>query len=146
MPRNERTLPRLNPPWLNPPVRSLGEGEDLNDGLLRVHREGRDSDLEKLKRIAARAGFIQKRGAQKGEGSIRQLLEALIEEKAVVAHTEEQSLRTEVERKDVALQEQLLAKGLLNEIKPLSQRNLTPFNPIQVEGEPISQMILRTRR
>ena len=104
------------------------------------------SDLEKLKRIAARAGFIQKRGAQKGEGSIRQLLEALIEEKAVVAHTEEQSLRTEVERRDVALQEQLLAKGLLNEIKPLSQRNLTPFNPIQVEGEPISQMILRTRR
>ena len=117
------------------------------DGMALSHNFSTQiSDLEKLKRIAARAGFIQKRGAQKGEGSVRQLLEALIEGKAVVARTPEQNMLTEAERQDLALQEQLLAKGLISEIKPLSKRNLTPFNPIQVEGEPISQMIVRERR
>ena len=38
----------------------------------------RISDIEKLKEIAANAGFVQTRGPQKGQGSIRQMLEALI--------------------------------------------------------------------
>jgi len=104
------------------------------------------SDLKRLKRIAAQAGFVQKRGAQKGEGSVRQLLEALLEGKVVVARAHEQSTLTEAERKDLERQKQLLAKGLISEIKLLNKRNLTPFSPIQVEGEPISQMIVRTRR
>lgn len=44
------------------------------------------SDIEKLKEIAAHAGFIQTRGPQKGQGSIRQLLEALIDGRAIVSH------------------------------------------------------------
>ena len=42
------------------------------------------SDIEKLKEIAANAGFVQTRGPQKGQGSIRQLLEALINGTATI--------------------------------------------------------------
>ena len=42
------------------------------------------SDVEKLKEIAVRAGFVQTRGPQKGKGSIRQMLEALIDGKAII--------------------------------------------------------------
>lgn len=104
------------------------------------------SDLAKLKQIAAQMGFIQTRGPQKGEGSVRQLLEALIEGEAILLRTQTHSTSLAAERQDLELQQKLLALGLIREIKPLAKRRLSPFNPVQVEGEPISQMILRERR
>lgn len=103
------------------------------------------SDPEKLKQIAAQAGFIQTRGSQKGQGSIRQLLEALIQQQAVIAPPQ-QSITISAEQQDLALQQKLLTKGLINAIKPLPKGDLSPFNPVEVEGEPISQMIVRERR
>jgi hypothetical protein len=104
------------------------------------------SNLTKLKQLAAQFGFIQTRGAQKGEGSVRQLLEALIAGEAIILRTQSSNPSLTAERQDMELQQKLLAQGLLREIKPLANRRLAPFNPIQVEGEPISQMILRERR
>lgn len=103
------------------------------------------SDPEKLKQIAAQAGFIQTPGSQKGQGSIRQLLEALIQQQAVIAPPQ-QSITISAEQQDLALQQKLLTKGLISTIKPLPKGDLSPFNPVEVEGEPISQMIVRERR
>ena len=52
------------------------------------------SDIEKLKEIAARAGFIQTRGLQKGQGSIRQLLEALIDGRAIITRVSDEQIET----------------------------------------------------
>jgi hypothetical protein len=103
------------------------------------------SDPEKLKQIAAKAGFTQTRGPQKGQGSIRQLLEALIQEQALIAQRP-QNARVAAEQQDLALQQKLLNNGLISAIKPLHKGNLSPFSPVDVEGEPISQMIVRERR
>lgn len=104
------------------------------------------SNLTKLKQIAAQFGFIQTRGPQKGEGSVRQLLEALIEGEAIILRAQSSNPSLTAERQDMELQQKLLVQGLIREIKPLANRRLSPFNPIQVEGEPISKMILRERR
>lgn len=103
------------------------------------------SDPEKLKEIAAKAGFTQTRGPQKGQGSIRQLLEALIQEQAIIAQRP-QNAQVAAEQQDLALQQKLLNKGLISTIKPLHKGNLSPFSLVDVEGEPISQMIVRERR
>lgn len=104
------------------------------------------SNLEKLKEIAARCGFVQTRGAQKGEGSIRQMLEALIEGKAVVKPWCESDRLTKTEKQDLEFQQKLLAQGLIHEIKLPNRQGLSPYNPVTVEGEPVSQMIIRERR
>lgn len=104
------------------------------------------SNLEKLKEIAARCGFVQTRGPQKGEGSVRQMLEAIIEGEAVVRPVCEHDDLTEIEKQHLEFQRKLLAKGLIREIKRIDKSKLSPFNPIKVEGEPVSKMIIRERR
>ncbi len=43
--------------------------------------------------------------------------------------------------------EQLLAKGLLSEIvEPMTDDEDDEFEPIEIEGEPLSEMIIRERR
>lgn len=93
------------------------------------------SDPEKLKQIAAQAGFIQTRGPQKGQGSIRQLLEALIQQQAVIAPPPQNST-VAAGQQDIALQQKLLNKGLISAIKPLPKGDLSPFNPIEVKANP----------
>ena len=105
------------------------------------------SNLEKLKEIAARCGFVQTRGPQKGEGSVRQMLEALIEGNAAVTLTPPKTCEQDDEsRRDMEVQRALFAKGLIKEIKPIDKSKLSPFRPVFVEGEPVSKMIIRERR
>jgi len=104
------------------------------------------SDLDALRRIAAKAGFVQKRGAQKGRGSIRQLLEALIEGKATVKIAANEASLTDQERSDLELQQKMVEQGLLSTIQLRTKRKLSPFQPFPVDGEPLSSMILRERR
>lgn len=104
------------------------------------------SNLEKLKEIAARCGFVQTRGPQKGEGSVRQMLEAIIEGEVVVKPVCKRDDLTEVEKQHLEFQQKLLAKGLIREIKRIDKSKLSPFNPIKVDGEPVSKMIIRERR
>lgn len=104
------------------------------------------SNLEKLKEIAARCGFVQTRGPQKGEGSVRQMLEAIIDGQAKVVANEIPSTLTETEKQDLEFQQKLLAKGLIRKIKMPNRQGLSPFRPVYVEGEPVSKMIIRERR
>ena len=74
------------------------------------------------------------------------MLEAIIEGDAIVKPNCGNDSLTEVEKQDIEIQQKLLAKGLIREIKRLDKRKLTPFNPIKVGGEPVSKMIIRERR
>ena len=50
----------------------------------------------------------------------------------------------ELERKVL---ERLLAKGLISEIvEPMTDEEDDEFEPIEIEGEPLSEMIIRERR
>jgi lysophospholipid acyltransferase (LPLAT)-like uncharacterized protein len=93
------------------------------------------SDKKKLAQIAKSLGYVQTRG-QKGEGSIRALLEAIIEgEVVVMPRTRRQFSKRELE---------LARKGIVTLPKPGGE--LSPFQPIKVEGEPLSETIIRERR
>lgn len=47
---------------------------------------------------------------------------------------------------DLRLQKLLFDEGLLREIKPPRQRRIGDFSAIKIEGEPISETIIRERR
>lgn len=102
------------------------------------------SDLATLKRVAARAGFLQTRGPGKGQGSIRRLLEAIAAGEvnlnwgAAPSHAGPTSL--------IETQRLLLADGLISEVRVPDLSRLSPFEPVTVEGQPISQMLLEERR
>lgn len=101
------------------------------------------SDPERLKRTAARLGFIQTRGPEKGQGSIRQLLEAIIAGDAtVIVKPEIEQARARDEQE--AVLQKLADEGIIT--RPPHPGNLEPFTPIKVEGEPVSEMIMRERR
>ncbi len=105
------------------------------------------SNLEKLKEIAASPGFVNSRSAKKVKAVIRQMLEAIIDGEATVTPIEpEKCEMDEAYRRDLEIQHALLADGLISEIKPLDKRQLSPFRPVTVEGEPVSKMIIRERR
>ena len=53
---------------------------------------------------------------------------------------------TEEESIDLRLQKMLYEDGLLREIKPHRQRRIGDFPAIKIEGEPVSEMIIRERR
>ena len=53
---------------------------------------------------------------------------------------------TEEESIDLRLQKMLYEDGLLREIKPRRQRRIGDFPAIKIEGEPVSEMIIRERR
>ena len=53
---------------------------------------------------------------------------------------------TEEESIDLRLQKALYEDGLLREIKPRRQRRIGDFPAIKIEGEPVSEMIIRERR
>ncbi len=101
------------------------------------------SDPERLKRIAARLGFVQTRGHEKGQGSIRQLLEAITAGEAVVMVKPETEQAREADKTEAKLQE-LEQLGIIT--RPPTPGKLEPFTPIKVEGEPVSEMIIRERR
>ena len=106
------------------------------------------SDPEHLKRIAARLGYKQTRGSERGKGSIRQLLEAVITGEAIVIvkpvfeHTV--NAFDENERHEHAINE-LERRGVISR-RATRKGTLSPFNPIKIEGEEVSQMIIRERR
>ena len=51
-----------------------------------------------------------------------------------------------IESEDLQIQKSLLKAGLLREIKPPRQRRIGDFPAIKIEGEPISETIIRERR
>ncbi len=56
----------------------------------------------------------------------------------------ERTSEEELERKVL---ENLLAKGLISEIvEPMTDEEDDEFEPIEIEGEPLSEMIIRERR
>ncbi len=96
------------------------------------------SDKRKLAHIAKALGYVQTRG-RKGEGSIRALLEAIIAEKVVILHKEQ----TPSAHRYAQVLEEMAAEGLITRPKPGGVPS--PFNPVVVEGEPVSAMIIRER-
>lgn len=53
----------------------------------------------------------------------------------------------EEEKLELKVLEQLLAKGLLKEIvEPMTDDDDDEFGPIEIEGEPLSETIIRERR
>jgi lysophospholipid acyltransferase (LPLAT)-like uncharacterized protein len=93
------------------------------------------SDKKKLAQIAKSLGYVQTRG-HKGEGSVRALLEAIIAGEVVVVASERQRFR----KREL----DLAKKGIIT--LPKSSGELSPFEPIVVEGEPLSETIIRERR
>lgn len=101
------------------------------------------SNTEALKRIAARLGYTQTRGPEKGQGSIRQLLEAIAAGEATVVVKSEVACQREKDKIEAKLQE-LEQLGIIK--RPRVKGKLSPFKPMKVEGEPVSEMIIRERR
>lgn len=52
----------------------------------------------------------------------------------------------ETVNEDLRLQKALFEAGLLREIRPARSNKVADFNPIEIEGEPISETIIRERR
>lgn len=71
----------------------------------------------------------------------RKILDWLEEYKPTI---DEKISEEEIERKVL---ERLLAKGLISEIvEPMTDEEDDEFEPIEIEGEPLSEMIIRERR
>lgn len=103
------------------------------------------SNIEALKRIAARLGYTQTRGREKGQGSIRQLLEAIAAgEATVVTKAATKPARSEQEKQE-QITRALEQRGMLAR-RARRRGALSPFKPVKVEGEPVSEMIIRERR
>ncbi len=105
------------------------------------------SEPEQLKRIAASLGYKQTRGPDAGEGSIRQLLEAITAGEAMVIvkpEVVERAQQTRALARKEAILQKLEARGIIK--RPTRPGKLSPFKPIKVKGEPVSQMIIRERR
>jgi hypothetical protein len=95
----------------------------------------RIDDLPALKKIAASLGYIQTRGKDKGDGSIRALLEAIARGEIIVTRR--------VRRGDTAIAK-LAAEGVIEPADPAYR--LAPFKPARLDGEPLSEMVIRERR
>ena len=105
------------------------------------------SDVERLKQLAKRLGYVQTRGPHKGEGSVRQLLEAMIAGEVIAspAPRRRRLLENSPEARLEAITDRLAEKGLITQ-RARRTGHLTPFRPVKVEGEPVSEMIIRERR
>lgn len=97
------------------------------------------SDKSKLAQVAKSLGYVQTRG-HKGEGSIRALLEAIIEEKVVIL-PKQQAPNT---HRAAKVLEEMAAEGLIT--RPLPGGGPAQVNKATVEGEPVSVTIIRERR
>lgn len=53
---------------------------------------------------------------------------------------------SEAETEDLRLQKALFDAGLLREIRTARSGKVADFKPIEIEGEPISETIMRERR
>jgi hypothetical protein len=98
----------------------------------------RISDLAALKKIAASLGYVQTRGKEKGEGSIRALLEAVASGELVLIR------RTRTRNSHGIAIKQMAAEGLIEPADPTYR--FKPFEPIRIEGEPLSETVIRERR
>lgn len=86
------------------------------------------------------------------------LLEKVIEEVKLLAPEEQVKVREVIDsllplKNNLPTREEyeqhLLAKGIINRVPPRTgkrPKQLKDFKPIKVEGEPISEMIIRERR
>ena len=60
---------------------------------------------------------------------------------------EKEQSNEEIERREDEFERYLLAKGIISEIPPRNETDLDDdFEPIEFEGEPLSEMIIRERR
>ena len=96
------------------------------------------SDVTKLKQPARRLGYVRARGPDKGEGSIRQLLEAMIAGEVTPVRREPTS-----DANDAVLAK-LETEGLI--IRARASRAYRLVTPVKVEGEAVSEMVICARR
>jgi len=77
---------------------------------------------------------------QLADAEQKELLEWFEEHKPVDEKPSEEELETRVLNR-------LLEKGLISEIvKPMTDEEDDEFQPVEIEGEPLSKMIIRERR
>lgn len=67
-----------------------------------------------------------------------------VERKEVLDSLSEELNKTETE--DLRIQKALFDAGLLREIRTARSGKVADFKPIEIEGEPISETIIRERR
>ena len=103
------------------------------------------SDKRKLIRIAKSLGYVQTRGETKGNGSIRQLLEAIIAGEVTLTQATAPAAALSEAQKRELLHARLAQQGhRLHPAKRLGQ--ISAFRPVTVKGEPVSEMLIRERR
>ena len=99
------------------------------------------SNLAALKRAAHRLGYVQTRGPQRGQGSIRALLEAIANgEITLVSNKSEQVTENAA---DQALR-RIALRGIVT--LPARAGQPRPYRPAKIKGEPASIMLIRERR
>lgn len=98
-------------------------------------------NLDAIKQVAARLGYVQTRGQHRGEGSIRRLLEAIAEGDVYVTSAQENSV---AEDQIEEILEEMAMEGLIE----LAIPNYTFRNskPVKLDGLPLSQQIIADRR
>lgn len=99
------------------------------------------TDLAAIKRVARRLGYVQTRGAQRGQGSIRALLEAIA--KGEVALVPNKDTQSESDAVDRALSK-IAQRGIVS--LPVQSGQPRPYRPAKVKGESASEMLIRERR
>ena len=99
------------------------------------------SDLAALKRAARRLGYVQTRGSQRGQGSIRALLEAIASgEVMLVPNKEKQRSENPADR----VLQNIASRGIVTLPSHVGQPR--PYRPAKIKGEPASAMLIRERR
>lgn len=98
-------------------------------------------NLDAIKQVAARLGYVQTRGQHRGEGSIRRLLEAIAEGDVYVTLAEENLAQED--QVEEALQAMAQA-GLIELEDP--NYVLSDIAPVALPGPPLSEQVIADRR
>lgn len=99
------------------------------------------ANLDALKQIAAELGLVQTRGPQRGEGSVRRLLEAIAAGDIYVVPTRQARSQAE------SIEEILEAMASAGIIEPGEQDYVFQHvTPVKLEGPPLSEQIIADRR
>jgi hypothetical protein len=108
---------------------------------LRKNYSTQIENLDALKQIAAELGLVQTRGPQRGEGSIRRLLEAIAAGDIYVVSTRQ--TRSESAPIETVL-EAMASAGI---IEPGERDHVFQHvTPVELEGPPLSEQIVADRR
>lgn len=97
----------------------------------------------RLAALAKRFGYVQIRNGVK-EANLRAFFDAIGEGRFILSPKID--ARNLIEKRDLEIQRELQAKGILTEIKPLHQRKMVQVRLMKINGQPASQTIIEDRR